>query len=248
MSNHLPNQSSPYAAAPEVGGKTLKSGGGLVLTVGLVVGVVFMLLVCGGLAVALFVPAVSNARLAAWQVSENNNLRMVGIALYNYHSVHKQLPCAVATDVDGKVVSTWRTAVGPYFGGGVPVTANSATAAAPVPLRPIDAASASETNVFAIVSPNGMFSSTPNAIVRFSDVSDGLKDTVMAVKLPNRSTDWSSTNNLTPDEAFGAIQSILKPEAGFWLMGDGSVSRIVLPLDRKTFDALITCGGGELQQ
>ena len=116
MSNHLPNQSSPYAAAPEVGGKTLISGGACVLIVGLVVGVVFMLLIFGGLPLALMLPAVSNARLAARQVSEDYNFRVVGLVLHNYHSVHKQLqqlPCAVATDVDGKAVSTWRTALGP---------------------------------------------------------------------------------------------------------------------------------------
>ena len=90
-----------------------------------------------------------------------------------------------------------------------------------------------------------MISSAPNVAVSFSDVADGLNNTVMAVKLPNRSTDWSSTNELTPDEAFGAIQSITKPEAGFWLMGDGAVVEIVLPLDRKTFDGLLSRDGGE---
>ncbi|MAI72464.1 MAG: hypothetical protein CMM01_16365 [Rhodopirellula sp.] len=248
MSDHPPNQPSPYAAAPEAGGSGSKSGGGFVLIIGLVVGVVFMLVACGGLAGALLLPAVSNARLAAQQMSERNNMRMVGLALHNYHSAHKQLPCAVATDVDGRVISTWRMALVPFLKGGVPVPARPAPVAAPVPLRPIGGVSTTETNVFAILSPNGMFSSTPNARVRFSDVSDGLRWTVMAIKLPNRSAEWSSTKNMTPDEAFGAIQSIKKPEAAFWLMGDGAVSRIALPLDRKTFDAFITRGGGEPRQ
>ena len=242
MSNLPPNQSSPFATVPEVTGKPKKSGGVVVLIIGLVFGIVFVLLACGGLAIALLLPAVSNARNAARQMGENNNLKMVGLALHNYHSVYNQLPCTVRTDADGKVVSTWRTSLVDFLDE-IPTT--NASPAAPVPLRPLDSVSVNETNVFAIVSPNGMFSPTPNAAVHFRDTVDGLGNTVMAIKLPNRSADWSSTSNLTPDEAYGAIQSITKQQAGFWLMGDGSVRRIELPLDRKNFDALITRDGGE---
>lgn len=244
MSNLSPDQPSPYSAAPEPAGNASKSGSVVVLVLGLVAGVVFLLLVCGGMAVALLLPAVSNARLAAQQVSEQNNLKMVGIGLHNYHATYKQLPSTALTDADGNVVSTWRTAVVPFLDGGAQVNASPGDAA-PFPFLPVNSTLANETNVFAIVSPNGMFSSEPNASVCFSDVADGLSKTVMAVKLPNRAVDWSSTEELTPDMAFGAIQSIQKPEAGFWLMGDGRVARIELPLDRKTFDALISRDGGE---
>ena len=245
MSQLSPNQPSPYATAPEIAGKAPSSGGLAVLIIGLVVGAIFVVLVCGGMAVALLLPAVSNARTAARQMSEQNNLKMVGLALLSYHKAHQQLPCTVSEDVEGNVVSTWRTALVPFFDESWMTDTTSAAIPAPLPLRTLDPASATETNVFAIVSPNGMFSSAPNVAVSFSDVADGLNNTVMAVKLPNRSTDWSSTNELTPDEAFGAIQSITKPEAGFWLMGDGAVVEIVLPLDRKTFDGLLSRDGGE---
>lgn len=244
MSNLSPDQPSPYSAAPEPAGNASKSGSVVVLVLGLVAGVVFLLLVCGGMAVALLLPAVSNARLAAQQVSEQNNLKMVGSGLHNYHATYKQLPCTALTDADGNVVSTWRTAVVPFLDGGAQMNASPGDAA-PFPFLPVNSTLANETNVFAIVSPDGMFSSEPNANVCFSDVADGLSKTVMAVKLPNRAVDWSSTEELTPDMAFGAIQSIQKPEAGFWLMGDGRVARIELPLDRKTFDALISRDGGE---
>ena len=245
MSQLSPNQPSPYATAPEIAGKAPRSGGLAVLIIGLVVGGFFVVLVCGGLAVALLLPAVSNARTAARQMSEQNNLKMVGMALLNYHAAHQQLPCTVSKEVEGNVVSTWRTALVPFFDESWMTDPQPAAIPAPVPLRKLDPAAATETNVFAIVSPNGMFSSAPNVAVRFSDVTDGLDKTIMAVKLPNRSTGWSSTNELTPDEAFVAIQSITKPEAGFWLMGDADVVEIVLPLDRKTFDGLLSRAGGE---
>ena len=115
MSQLSPNQPSPYATAPEIAGKAPRSGGLAVLIIGLVVGGFFVVLVCGGLAVALLLPAVSNARTAARQMSEQNNLKMVGMALLNYHAAHQQLPCTVSKEVEGNVVSTWRTALVPFF-------------------------------------------------------------------------------------------------------------------------------------
>ena len=245
MSQLSPNQPSPYATVPEIAGKAPRSGGLAVLIIGLVVAGVFVVLVCGGLAVALLLPAVSNARTAARQMSEQNKLKLVGMALLNYHAAHQQLPCTVSKDVEGNVVSTWRTALVPFYDESWTTDPTPAAIPAPAPLRKLDPAAATETNVFAIVSPNGMFSSVPNVAVSFSDVTDGSNNTVMAVKLPNRSTDWTSTNELTPDEAFAAIQSITKPEVGFWLMGDAEVVEIVLPIDRKTFDGLLSRAGGE---
>lgn len=239
MSNLQPNQPSPYATAPEVSGKNSKPRGTVALVVGVVIAVVFVLAACGGLGFALLLPAISNARSAAQQVSEQNNLRMIGLALHGYHDAYKQLPCTVSTDADGKVISTWRTALAPFLEGGPPMGASPVASMAPFPLQPVPTASPGETNLFAVVTPDGVFAAQPNTAVCLQDVHDGLANTVMAIKLPNRTTAWTSNSNLSPDEAFEAIQSISKSQAGFWLMGDGSVKRIVLPLDRSTFDDLI---------
>ncbi|MDB4532804.1 DUF1559 domain-containing protein [bacterium] len=248
MSNLPPNQPSPYSAAPIVSPSSSKGGGNSVLIIGLVIGVGVVLLFCGGVLVALLLPAVSNARLAARSNSQMNQTKQVALALLNYHAVHKQLPFTATADENGNVIGSWRMAVAPYVDdGGLYVQGKSQTVPdrAPFCFQPLDPTTPNETDVFVIVSPEGMFSSVPNTPIHFSDVTDRLDMTVMAVRLPNRSADWKSTNELTPDEAFAAIQSLNNNESGFWLMGDGSVTRIELPLDRKTFDTLITRGGGE---
>lgn len=60
-------------------------------------------------------PAVSSARKAAQQSCCLNNMRNLGLALHNYHSVYGQLPPAFVSDKTGRPMHSWRTLLLPFI-------------------------------------------------------------------------------------------------------------------------------------
>jgi prepilin-type processing-associated H-X9-DG protein len=83
------------------------------LIVAVVMGVMCL---CGGpILVALLLPAVQAAREAARRTQCANNLKQIGLAMHNYHDVHKCLPAGFIADEDGKPMHSWRVALLPFL-------------------------------------------------------------------------------------------------------------------------------------
>jgi hypothetical protein len=78
---------------------------------------------------------------------------------------------------------------------------------------------------------------------KFSEVTDGLSNTLMAIQLVNHSVPWASPTTLSADEAYQLIQN----EDRYFnvLMGDCSVMALPTSIDQQTFKALVTRDGGE---
>lgn len=100
----------PGGAAPARQGM---SGGTIALIV-LAVCLVLAVL-CGGLLVAMLLPAVNAAREAARNAACTNNLRQIDLALHAYESAHGEFPPAYTTDKDGKPLQSWRVLILPYM-------------------------------------------------------------------------------------------------------------------------------------
>jgi prepilin-type processing-associated H-X9-DG protein len=65
-------------------------------------------------AVALMLPAVQAARSAARRAQSVNNIKQIGLAFHNYHSVNDRFPPQAIADRDGKPLLSWRVAILPF--------------------------------------------------------------------------------------------------------------------------------------
>src|SRR5439155_8958659 len=105
----IPLAGGGYAYAPQA---AATGGSGMVIVV---IGIVGCLLVCGGILVALLLPAVQAAREAARRMQSQNNLKQIGLALHNYHATYQTFPPAVVTDENGKPLYSGRVLLLPFM-------------------------------------------------------------------------------------------------------------------------------------
>lgn len=68
-----------------------------------------------GLLLGLAFPALQIAREKARRLHCANNLLQIGLALKNYHEVHRQFPPAYQADAQERPVSSWRFAILPFI-------------------------------------------------------------------------------------------------------------------------------------
>ena len=67
------------------------------------------------LMLGMYAPAIKDARISAKRMQTTNNMKMIGLALHNYHSVHGRFPPAYTVDDEGKPLLSWRVLILPYM-------------------------------------------------------------------------------------------------------------------------------------
>jgi prepilin-type processing-associated H-X9-DG protein len=255
----------PYApgAYPAYPAPRKSSSGPIILVILAVAGVV--VLMCGGIMVALLLPAVQAAREAARRTQCSNNLKQIGLAVLNYHDTYKCFPAAVLTDEDGQPMRSWRVAILPYveqtplfdeydFSEPWDGPNNRALHNVSIPTYgcPSDPASTSPDTNYVMIVGEGTLGGTPNETVRMSDVTDGLSNTILAIEVPASGIHWMEPRDMTVDEAVAYItdpavcgQRHAHPGGCNVLFGDGSVRFLPGTIDPKTLRSLLTRDDGQ---
>jgi hypothetical protein len=264
----IPASSSAATLPPpkpfgESGAAAVAAGGSAVAIV--VVACVVGLFVCGGVLVALLLPAVQAAREAARRTQCSNNLRQIALAFHNYHDTYKAFPPAYIPDEDGKPMHSWRVLILPFLGhqdiyqrynfdepwdspNNMAVT-NRAIPVYRCPSAP-GAGTPTETNYMVITGPATVFDA--DKACSMAEIKDGTSNTIMVVEVAAAGANWAEPKDLQAGMLTPPIGARNANSTGSFHPGgmqaamcDGAVRFLSDSLPQQDFNALLTKDGGE---
>jgi len=241
-----------------------KSSAGPVIAI-ILVAVLVGVFVCGGILVALLLPATQAAREAARRAQCTNQLKQIGIAMHNYHDTYRCFPPAVITDEDGEPMRSWRVAILPFieqaplfdqYDFSEPWNGPNnrvLECAFPDTYRcPDDTAPASLETSYVMIVGEGTTGGEPNEAVKIASVKDGTSNTILAIEVAGSDIHWMEPRDLTVEEAVSFITNPgatgllhVHPGGVNVLMADGSVRFLPESTDPETVRLLLTRDDGQ---
>ena len=232
----------------------------------LVLGIVFaaMVLVVAVLA-ALLYPAVQQARTAARTVQSKNNLKMIGLALHNYHDVYSTFPPGGIYTKQEEPYNAWMTSLLPYVEQAslfnqidfnqpwsAPKNQMYFQSVLPVYLNPN---LGPETNKVGNLGASHYSGNSQlllkNRGLSFREILDGTSNTILAGEVSVGFKAWGDPDNRRdPADGFGTGPNQFGgPASGRgvvqMLMADGAVRVISENVDVQTLKALASPDGAE---
>lgn len=245
------------------------SGSSSTMIVLIVLGVM-CLCIGPGLLVALLLPAVQSARGAARRMQCSNNLKQIGLALHNYHDVHKCFPPAYIADKNGKPMHSWRVMILPYIEESALYdqynfdepwdSPNNMAVAAQMPdvfrcPSSPQIGTGNETNYVVVIGDSKKFPQTlfsPNKGISFGKVTDGTSNTIAVVETATP-VPWTQPD---ADLNFSTMQFAINagansissdhPGVANVLFADGSVRPLSKSVDSRTLRNLIQPADGNV--
>ncbi len=221
------------------------------------------------LTVAILLPAVRSSRETARRSQCVNNLKQIGLAMYNYHSTYNCFPAAATTDTRGQPLLSWRVAILPFLEQS-PLYAkfhldepwnspHNLTLLDEMPgvyACPSDPESRSGgtkrqhggTNYDVIIDPRSMFPPDFKPVT-IAGVTDGISSTLL-VGETKQGRPWTAPfdvpfNTATPQSGLDSFHS--HHSGGFnALIADGSVKFLKASINPVIFRAIVTRDGGEV--
>lgn len=210
------------------------------------------------LMVGLMLPAIQSARAAARRTQSANNMKQLGLAMHNYHAVHKEFPAAVMTAEDGKTTYSWRVALLPFLDQKPLYDAynfdepwdsdDNLKVLKHMPntyRHPNESIGVTTSSYYALTGENTGLGNGDRPI-RIRDMVDGTSNTALLFDV-KRAIPWTKPEDIkySVDEDVPALGGY-EPGGFNALLGDGSVRFIARNIDEKTLRAIITRNGKEI--
>jgi len=211
-------------------------------------------------------PAIVPARQAARRTQGANNLKMIGLAMHNYHDSYRAFPAGYNADKDGKALLSWRVHILPFIEGAELYeqfhldepwdSPHNKALIEQMPETYRAPGSKSEpgmTNYLGVGGADGVFVKPKpgdrlgTSIAR---ITDGTSNTIMTVEAPDKSAViWTKPGDFAPNKE-NPIRGLIGLHAGGFQAGftDGSVQFIAESVDAGMLKALFTKSGGDAVQ
>jgi type II secretory pathway pseudopilin PulG len=249
----------------------------------LVLGIAFfVMVVIGAVLLALLLPAVQQARAAARRTQSKNNLKQIALALHNYESTYQSFPGGSYPNEQLKPEErlSWQAAILPFMEQSVlhqsinfeaawddESNRNAAVTRLPVYMNPGYPASSvgpAETHYVGIAGLGKDAPTLPaksnragvfafNRTTRFSDITDGMSNTMMTSETSGPFGSWiaggdATIRSLTTKPYINGSDGIGGPYTGGCQIGlaDGSVRFVSENIDPVVFERLSTMADGNV--
>ncbi|MFN0016955.1 MAG: DUF1559 domain-containing protein [Pirellulaceae bacterium] len=242
-----------YPAYQGGSGAGAAAGAGIGIVMILMIGFGVMV-VCGGVMVALLLPAVQSAREAARRMQSANNLKQIGLALHMYHDTYQSLPPAVVKDKDGKPLYSGMVCLLPFLEQ-QPLYERwdkdkAWDSTENLPLSSMNMAvfmdpsnndtTAGRTDYLLVSGKNSILEDAPGVRHTFSEVTDGLSNTMIVIEVKGNAS-WAAPNNWDLSKPFdGSHPGVVQV-----LLADGSVHAINKKVDPQTLRRLVERNDGQ---
>ncbi len=211
-----------------------------------------------GVLVALLLPAVQAAREAARRAMSSNNLKLLALAMHNYHDVYKHFPARASFDSQGKPLLSWRVHLLPFLGEQAlykefhldepwdsPHNRKLIPRMPNVYQNPSAPARPGMAHYVALVGKGTLFEG--NKARSFRDITDGTANTILLVEVnPDRAVIWTKPDDLAfdPDNPLAGLG---KAHPGGFLVAlcDGSVRFFLQGIHPAVFRSLAQIADGQ---
>ena len=192
-------------------------------------------------------------------MQSTNNIKQIGLAMYNFAQAHKTLPPAYQANKEGKPLLSWRVLILPYLGHDAlykefrldePWDSDhnkQLIAAMPMVYRSPNSAVGQfgKTNYLTVRNEHSVFPGDKG--IAISEITDGTSNTIMTVEVPDESAVvWTKPDDFAYDET-NPLKGLTGMRPGGFNAGfaDGSVRFIASSIDPAVLKALFTRNGGE---
>jgi type II secretory pathway pseudopilin PulG len=222
--------------------------------------VLVILAIIGLLAALLLLPDVETSPRPARRSQCRFNLKLIGLALHNYHDAYGAFPPAYTVDESGRPLHSWRTLILPYLDQAPlynkidltkpwndPVNLQFAQTSVPVFSCPSFAGDPHLTLYHAIVAEDSILN--PGTSKTIKEISDGTSNTLLVLEVDkSRAVPWMSPSDHGTVSFLRMTENSVTVHRGAIeaLLADGSVRTVSVKLDAETRRRLISSSAGDV--